>query len=246
MNAGGVLVKHSNIELRRTLLQASHVLDHYELVHGYGHVSARAEDGETMLITPRKAPGLLHSPREILHADLDGRQVPGRGTRGISSRSQLPLEFYLHTEVYRARPDVRAIARVHGKFAQVLSIVRRSVRPVHELSVVLGPELPIYDSPGLISSRETGQALAKSLGAAGALLMRGNGQMVTGQTVEEAVVNALHMETSAELQWRALQIGEPAWITGDEFSGELSKLAKRKYEAVLRPWEYYVSKSKNG
>jgi ribulose-5-phosphate 4-epimerase/fuculose-1-phosphate aldolase len=62
--------------------------------------------------------------------------------------------------------------------------------------------------------------------------------------VEEAVVNAIHLETSAEVQWRASCIDEPVWIAGDEQSGEYARLARREYEAVRRPWNYYLAKSR--
>lgn len=240
-------MKRSNAQLRRILLDACRILDHYELVRGYGHVSTRAQDGKTILITPRKALGLLRSPQEMMHIDLDGKPAAVARSRAASrgnTRLQLPLEYFLHTEVYRARPDVNAICRIHGKFALVLSVLRRTIRPVHELTVPVGPEVPLFDSSELISSLQIGRRMTAALGSARALLLRGNGQLVTGATVEEAVVNALHMESSAEIQWRALLVGEPAWITGDDYSGEFAKLAKREYEAVLRPWEYYVAKSR--
>jgi ribulose-5-phosphate 4-epimerase/fuculose-1-phosphate aldolase len=116
---------------------------------------------------------------------------------------------------------------------------------VHELAVPVGPEVPLFDTPELISSLAVGRRMVAALGSARALLLRGNGQLTVGTGIEEAVVNAIHLETSAEIQWRALVIGEPAWIGGDEFSGEFAKLAKREYEAILRPWEYYLSQSRN-
>lgn len=237
----------SNAVLRRALLDACRILDTYRLVHGYGHASTRAEDGKTMLITPRKALGLVRSTSEIMHVNLEGQPAAGR-VRATAvpakAKLQLPLEYFLHTEVYRLRPDVNAICRTHGKYALVLSVLRRTLRPVHELAVVIGPEVPLFDTPALISSREIGQRMAAALGSACALLLRGNGALVTGATIEAAVVNAIHMETSAEIQWRALCVGEPAWIEGDEYSGEFAKLAQREYEAVLRPWEYYLAKSR--
>ena len=181
--------------------------------------------------------------------DLDGKLVPDRkATAKLSKRLaaslKLPLEIFLHTGIYRSRPDVNAICRIHGKFANVMSVLRRTLRPVHELAVPVGPEVPLFDSPELISSLAIGRRMVAALGSARALLLRGNGQLTIGTGIEEAVVNAIHLETSAEIQWRALVIGEPVWITGDEYSGEYAKLAKREYEAILRPWEYYLHQSR--
>ena len=239
----------SDAQLRKTLLQACRILDHYGLVHAYGHVSARSGDGQTILITPRRGPALIRSPHEMLRLDLDGNLIPDRKAtaklnKQLAATLKLPLELFLHTEIYRSRPDVNAVCRFHGKFANVLSVLQRTLRPVHELALPVGPQVPLFDTPELISSSVIGRRMAAALGSACALLLRGNGQLTVGtsieKAIEEAVVNAIHLETSAEMQWRALALGEPAWITGDEFA----KLARRQYEAVLRPWEYYRNRSR--
>ena len=241
----------SDANPRKTLFDAAHILDHNRLLHAYGHVSVRASDGRTILITPRRGPGLLRSEMEILRMDGDGKLIPNRkATAKLSKRLaaglELPLEVFLHTEIYRTRPDVMAIARFHGMFANTLSVARRTLRPVHELAVPIGREVPLFDTPELISSPEVGRRLVKALGSARALLMRGNGQLTVGVGIEEAVVNAILLETTAEMQWRALAIGEPAWFEGDELSGEFADLDNRKYEAILRPWNYYLDQSKRG
>ena len=239
----------ADARLRKTLLEACRILDHNRLLHAYGHVSARSDDGRTILITPRKGPGLLRSPHEVLRMDLYGKPVADRRataklSKRVASTLQLPLEVFLHTEVYRARPEVQAISRFHGMFANVLSVLRRTLRPVHELAVPVGPEVPLFDTPELISSPAIGRRMVAALGSARALLLRGNGQLTVGVGIEEVVVNSILLETTAEMQWRALAIGEPVWIEGNEFSGEFAKLSTREYEAILRPWEYYLHRSR--
>ena len=237
---------HSDILRRKTLLEACRVLDHNRLIHAYGHVSVRSADGKTILITPRKGPALIRSTQEMLRMDRNGKLIQDRKAtakmnKRLAANLKLPLEIFLHTEIYRAHPDVNAICRFHGKFANVLSVLRRTLRPVHELALPVGPEVPLFDTPELISSLEAGRRMVTALGSARALLLRGNGQLTVGASIEEAVVNAIHLETSAEIQWRALAIGEPVWITGDEFA----QLARREYEAILRPWEYYLYQSRD-
>ena len=243
----------SDARLRKTLLEACRILDHNRLLHAYGHVSARSADGRTIWITPRKGPGLIRSPHEILRMDLRGIRIPDQKAtaklpKRLAATLQLPLEVFLHTEIYRARPDVNAISRFHGMFANVLSVLRRTLHPVHELAVPIGREVPLFDTPELIASPAVGRRLVAALGSARALLLRGNGQLAVGTNreaaIEEATVNAILLETTAEMQWRALAIGEPAWIAGDELSGEFAKLANREYEAILRPWAYYLDRSR--
>ena len=234
-----------DLGLRKKLVEACHILDREGLVHGYGHISARAPDRQTVLISPRLAPRLVKGPEEILRISMGGTvyKVPAKGGKGktVAPRLQAPFELFAHTEVYRIRPDVNAICRFHGKFSLVMSVVRKPLRPVHELALALGREIQVFDSPELIGTPEIGHRMAQSLGAARSLLMQGNGQLTVGASVEEAVVNAIMLETSAEVQWRALCIGEPAWIEDDEYA----RLAKRDYEWVKRPWDYYLSRSKS-
>ena len=237
------------LNLRTRLVEACHILDREGLVHGYGHVSARAPDRETVLISPRLAPRLVKGPQEILRISMGGTvyKVPASGAKAggrgktVAPKLEAPLELFAHTEVYRIRPDVQAVCRFHGKYSLVMSVLRKPLRPVHELALALGREIQVFDSAELIATPELGHRMAQSLGAARGLLMQGNGQLTVGASVEEAVVNAILLETSAEVQWRALLIGEPVWIEGDEYT----RLAKRDYEWVKRPWDYYLSRSKS-
>jgi ribulose-5-phosphate 4-epimerase/fuculose-1-phosphate aldolase len=240
------------LDLRKRLVEACHILDREGLVHGYGHVSVRAGDRQTFLMTPRLAPGLVEGPEQILRISMGGTvyQVPLKeaksggkaGGKGKTAAPKLeaPLERFAHTEIYRVRTDVNAVCRFHGKYSLVMSVLRKPLRPVHELALALGREIQVFDSPELISTPELGHRMAQSLGAASGVLLQGNGQITVGGSVEEAVVNAIMLETSAEVQWRASCIGEPVWIEGDEYT----RLSKRDYEWVRRPWDYYLSRSK--
>src|SRR5204863_8351629 len=53
---------------------------------------------------------------------------------------------------------------------------------------------------------ERGAALVRALGARHSLVLRGNGCMIVGSSVPEAVVRAVFLEESARLQYRALTI----------------------------------------
>jgi ribulose-5-phosphate 4-epimerase/fuculose-1-phosphate aldolase len=232
-----------DLGLRKTLVDACRILDREGLVHAYGHVSARAPDRKSILISPRKGLRLVKSPDEIQRVTMGGTvyKVAGKGSKGKGKTQTLeaPLELFAHTEVYRIRPDVSAVCRVHGKFSLVMSVLGRLLRPVHELAVALGREVQVFDTPELIASPEIGHRMANMLGAGHALLLRGNGQLTVGATIEEAVVNAIMLEVSAEVQWRALCVGEPVCIEGEEYS----RLARRQYEWVQRSWSYYLSRS---
>ena len=49
------------------------------------------------------------------------------------------MEFHLHTEIYRARPDVNAVAHTHPLWSTLFSMVGEPVQPVTMQAAVMGP-----------------------------------------------------------------------------------------------------------
>src|SRR5438105_11875484 len=88
--------------------------------------------------------------------DLDGNPLEGDGTPNS--------EFWIHARIYAARPDVGAVAHVHSPGCVVLSQLGQTVRPLHNSAAVLG-EVPVYETIGLIRSRQLGNEVAQVLGA---------------------------------------------------------------------------------
>lgn len=213
--------------LREELLDASLIIDSQGLVQGYGHVSARIPDRNAMLMTPRRAPGLLTEGDEMLVVDFDGTLLSGDGA--------LAIEVFLHAEIYRARSDVAAIVRTHSRYANVLGILGRRPRVVHGFGSFLGAEVPIFGKPFLVSTPEIGREVAGTLAGHNAVLLRGNGNAVVGASVPEATVRAIFLEESCELQYLALCAGDPTYFSADEVA------ARREpgYDHIGRAWDYF-------
>lgn len=213
--------------LREDLLTASQILDSEGLVEGYGHVSARLAGRDAMLMTPRKGLGLLSDSDEMLVVGFDGVLLGGDGP--------VAIEAVMHGEVYRRRPDVRALVRTHSEYVNVLSILGRPPRVVHGFGSFLGAAVPIFQRPLLITNQGLARELADALGAAEAVVMRGNGDLVTGATVAEATVKAIFLEESCRLQYLAMCAGEPTY-----FSEEDRRIrANPGYDHWGRAWDYY-------
>lgn len=213
--------------LREDLLTASLILDSEGLVEGYGHVSARVPGRDAMLITPRKGLGLLSEPDEMLMVSFDGQLIEGEGA--------VAIESVMHGEVFRRRPDVQALVRTHSEFVNVMSILGRRPRVVHGFGSFLGAEVPIFDRPLLITNPDLARQLADALGSAEAVVMRGNGDLVTGATVAEATVKAIFLEESCRLQYLAMSAGAPTYFSADD-------IAIRRdpgYDHWGRAWDYY-------
>lgn len=219
----------SSHELRAEVLTACRVLTHFRIVEGFGHVSARVA-GAHILITPRKALGLV-GEEELVELDPDGRQVAGEGSP--------PLEAAMHLAVYRGRSDVMAIARGHPRHVAAYACAGEPLRIAHGFGTNLGHLVPVFGEPVLVTSLERAAGIVETLGGAGAVILRGNGMLAVGQSIEHACVQALFLEETAELQLLAAGAGlTPRFYSAE---GAARRHGDDRVHEPLRAWEYYVA-----
>src|SRR5215475_12695712 len=155
------------------LVDANHILFHLGVVDGFGHVSARhPEDPERFFISRSMAPALV-TQADIMMIDLDGQP--------LSDNAPTPyLERFIHSEIYRARPDVVAIVHSHSAAVIPFSVVPgATLKPISHMSGFIGDGALLFeirDTAGpnndmLVRNRDLGAALATSLGKHNIVLM---------------------------------------------------------------------------
>jgi ribulose-5-phosphate 4-epimerase/fuculose-1-phosphate aldolase len=209
------------------IIRVCRILDKLGLVAGFGHVSVRL-DTHHMLITPARAPGLA-TVDDLFTFTLAGELVAG------PSEVKPPLERWLHLAIYARRPEVRAICRTHSRMAAVLGVANQPLQPAHGLGGMLGLEVPVYPENDLVTNEVMGQAVAATLADHGAVLLRGNGAVVTGGSLPQACVRAIYLEEAAWLQVMAAGVGGAMPFTATELTAR-----SRWYPNELeRAWEYY-------
>lgn len=206
---------------------ASRIISSLGLVDAFGHVSSRA--GEHVVLTPGSAIGGLTN-RDLVAVDLDGRWLAGA--------DNAPLETPLHLGIYRHRPDVGAVVRVHPHALTVLTVMGRPVRPVHDLGAVVATAPPLYDDPALISTDAFGDAAATALGASSALLLRGNGALTVGVDIREATIRAIYLDETARILLDGLPLGEPTYLD-PEFAARMGE-ALLDPKHVARSWDHFA------
>lgn len=161
------------------------------LVEAFGHVSARdGADGFTITAT---APLGAASPDSVLACDAVGEP----SADGVG----LPLETPLHAAIYAARPDVGAIARVHGKAIAAAGLGPRAPGVAHGLGGLSG-RVAAWADPQLVTDGERAAAAAAAIGSADCLLIRGNGAVVTAPDLACAAVRAWFLEERCRV-WAA-------------------------------------------
>jgi len=220
------------------VVYANRILYDQGVVDGLGHVSVRhpSEPG-VFLLSCNRAPGLIKR-EDIVCYDLDGKAV--------SETSERPyLERFIHSEIYRVRPDVVAVVHSHSPSVIPFAITHKPLKPVFHMSGFLGSgsaHFEIREAAGnsdmLIRSPYLGEALAKSLGKHNCVLMRGHGSTVVGTSLEQVVFRAIYAEVNAKLQLAANGLGEISFLNEEE-----AKLASDMNDGQIpRSWNLWVTR----
>jgi ribulose-5-phosphate 4-epimerase/fuculose-1-phosphate aldolase len=218
---------------RELLATACRILYKLGLSDYLGHPSVRL-DANRVLIKPKHSPKVrgmdTMQPDDMVAIDLDGKLLEGG--------DEPPSERFIHTEIYRARPDVVSVVHTHQPMATLLGIVGMPILPLlHvESSVVEQQPVPIFACAELIVSPDQGRRVAEALGNHRVCHLQGHGIVSLGQTVQEATLGAIHLERLAEVNYRVALLGrEPRVIPPAELQvlkGQLAPPAGR--------WAYYA------
>jgi L-ribulose-5-phosphate 4-epimerase len=219
-----------HVHERQKLVDCIRMLERAEIIDHNGHCSVRRDAASFFINSGASVRGAL-TVDDIVGVDLDGQLVEG------SERP--PLEFHIHSAIYRARPDVNAIAHTHPKWSTILTMVGQPFKAVYAQGVLLG-EIPVLDTPLSINTRPMGEKLAATLGMRPAALMKSHGVVVVGADIVECFALAAYVEENAYRQYMALQIGEPY-----VFSAEEQAITREKLWApnlVKKTWDHYYSK----
>jgi len=196
-----------------------------------GHVSWRdAESGQIVVL------GHAHREHKTLDATTEDEIIlmDGEGVR-TEGRYEPAGEKYIHTEIYRARPDVQAVVHGHPEHCIACSLVNRPFRPVYYRAAQFFPEVPILDYPGQIDTVEKGRRVASALGGGKGLLLRGHGIVTVGASLDEACVNAFTLEANARILLAAAALGPVESLREEDLSAHKPTSA----------WTYYVHRYDN-
>lgn len=173
-----------------------------------GNFSARLEDGTLALTVSGRHKGRLQ-PRDILHADGEGRSFDDR---------RPSAETLLHVQVYRRFPEARAVLHPHTVNATLLSqLVPETLElqdyellkafpgvDSHECQVVV----PVFDNDqdiGRLASQV--DARMDVLGPVHGYLIRGHGFYTWGASVDDALrhVEAFEFLFDCEMRRRSIR-----------------------------------------
>jgi L-fuculose-phosphate aldolase len=172
-----------------------------------GNISARLDD-RRLLMTPKNVCKGFMSPDMMVVTDLDGKKLAG--DRDPSS------EMQMHLEVYRQRPDARAVVHAHPPLATGFAVagipLDRAV--LAEVVTTLG-SVPIadYATP---STKELPEAVRKYVKAHDGMLLANHGALTLGADLFAAYYKMETIEHFAHISLVARLLGGERLLSRQE------------------------------
>ena len=222
--------------LLEDLAAASRILVDQGVFDAAGHFSMRhPAHPERFLMSRSLAPALV-SADDIMEFDLAGEACDARGRNGF-------IERFIHSEVYRRRPDVMAVAHSHSALVIPFGLTGTPMRAMYHNAAFIAAGVDVFDirdkfgtTDIVINTPAKGAALAEVLGDNSVALLRAHGMIVVGPDVPNTVFRAIFTEVNARLQLQATMLGGPiAALDRDE--GRLADAVN--IATVGRSWDLW-------
>lgn len=232
----------ASVSLLEDLATANQILAREAVLDGFGHVSVRHDRRDDRFLIARSMAPALVQAADILECDFDGAVQDPQNRKTY-------VERFIHSAIYKARPDVVAVVHSHSPAIIPFGVTGARLRAICHMSGFLGSSTPTFEirhsagesSDLLIRNQALGEALATTLGQSSVALMRGHGNVVVGMSLKQVVYRAIYTESNARLQSEAMRFGEVNFLT----EGEAASTATTLDEHLDRPWEMWKLKVKS-
>lgn len=197
---------------REVIALACRMLAHRGLADGIlGHISLRM--GENSLLVRCRGPrerGLAFTEAlDIRLVDFDGNAATESELAGGYT---VPNELPLHTELLRQRPDINAVVHAHPPQVVAADLAGLGIRPIVGAFDIPGTRLaaggvPVYPRGVLVRNRQLAAEMLHAMGDRPVVLLRGHGLTSAAVSVEQAVLQAISVDTLARLSLQVTAAG---------------------------------------
>lgn len=234
---------------------ANRILHHTGLATGVtaslGHASLRVPGEDLFIVKGRgyKMDLLSHMrPEDMVVCDLDGNFVDG------PPGSTQCFEVKMHSCILKMYPEVQSVVHIHPRNTIIMTVLQSPLRPMCQegIQLVRHP-LPVWPHVKTVQSDEEGMEVAALLGTGQAVLLQGHGAATTGRTLQQSVMNMIHLEEQARMNlWGYWAQGPEYKYIPDELVAEMQgrtplaelphfkeRMAGRQPTAGAGLWEWY-------
>jgi len=225
-------------DLVADLVAANRILVMEGVLDGMGHVSVRDPRRPGGFLLARSMAPELVTAGDILEYGANGEPIDARGRTSY-------LERFIHSEIYRVRPDVQAIVHCHTPSLIPFAASDVPVRAMYHMAAFVAEGVPVFDirkaggvTDLLVRDAPLGRALAKTLGARSAALLRGHGAVVVASSIPNVVGRSVYLDINARAQMQALALGgRLTYVEADE-----AKLRMADPNEYARAWDLWKRK----
>ena len=210
------------------LIESGLIIDHHDLGDmTRGHVSIRVPgDPDHFYMKPHSFGFDEITPENMVLCNMAGEKVGGTGRKHS--------EVYIHSEIYKARPDVNSVIHAHPPYAVAFSATSQKLQPISQPSVAFSDGLPYFtEAIDLIRTPALGMGVANALGKCKAVLMRNHGVSIVGSSVEETTILLIMLENACQIQLAAMAAG-----VGETFTdAQIQKL----HRDITQPEQFTIN-----
>ncbi|QGP93247.1 Methylthioribulose-1-phosphate dehydratase [Neomoorella glycerini] len=198
----------SEFQLRQDICEVGRrIYQHGFVASNDGNISIRLNEKE-VLATPTGVSKGFMTPEMLVKVNMQGEQLSGQ----LKPSSELKM----HLEIYRQRPDVRAVVHAHPPTATGFAVagipLDRCVLP--EIIINLGSiPLVAYGTP---STDEVPAAVKEYIGSHDALLLANHGALTVGTDVYNAYYKMESLELFAKISLTARLLGNENVLSAEQ------------------------------
>lgn len=209
------MVKLKHADLRKQVIATCLQMNAEGINQGTsGNVSVRTDSG--FLITASGVPYHRAKPVHIVEMDLEG------GYYG----DYLPsTEWRMHFDIYRTRPEARAIVHVHSTYAAALSCIREDIPAFHYMIGVTGGTSLRVSEYAEFGTQELSDAMLVAMTDRRACLLANHGQICFGPNLDKALWLAIEVETLCKQYWVSKLAGNPVILEASQMTTVLARFA---------------------
>ncbi|OMP67226.1 class II aldolase/adducin family protein [Domibacillus epiphyticus] len=209
------------------------------LFEAFGHISVRNPENPNEFLLSRSLAPMSVEYEDVFTYDLEGNCLTDSDKKSYAER-------VIHSEIYKQNPEVHSICHNHAQALMPFTVVDIPYKPLSHYGAMFYEGVPVYDdydvSDGmLIRNKQEGERVARCLGNKRALLLRGHGVIVTGESLRKCVMNSIFMVIDAENQYNSLKIGKPKYLSYEEARACDQKTWNMDISQE-RAWNFWCSK----
>jgi len=211
-------------ELRLKLVKYGRHLLAEGLVTGPGgNISARLDN--VIYLSPSGLAFDEMAPEDYVCMDLNTGET-------IAGERRPTSEYLVHLACYRKRADIAAVIHTHPRYSLALSSSGHDIKAMFpDFHIYTRSKIPHIDYI-TVNTRELAMAMENVVNDANVIVLRNHGAVALGGNLKEAYYRMASLEEGAQIQWLALMVGKPRFLTDRELA-DLDRLETETYRRKL-------------